>query len=63
MEQAQELVERAKQVLKDYEAKGQPLPRSPYADLLEKNSSDAKSQADLRLKQELERLKEEEKGE
>jgi N utilization substance protein A len=47
----------AKKLLADHEASGTSLPQSPYAALLQKSNSDAKSQADIRLKQELEKLK------
>jgi transcription termination/antitermination protein NusA len=55
-EQVQEIIQSAKAVLADYEKSGSRLPESPYAALLNKSNSDAKSQADLRLKQELEKL-------
>jgi len=55
---ALEVIDSAKKVLADHEASGTPLPQSPYAALLERSNSDAKSQADIRLKQELEKLKE-----
>jgi len=52
-----EVIKSAKKLLADHTASGTPLPQSPYAALLEKSNSDAKSQADIRLKQELEKLK------
>lgn len=55
---AQMLVTQAAQLLAKHKAEGTDLPKSPYAELLVKSNSDAKSQADLRLKQELEKLKE-----
>lgn len=51
------VIQSAQKLLADHEASGTPLPQSPYAVLLEKSNSDAKSQADIRLKQELEKLK------
>lgn len=56
VEKAQAMLQEAQAFLDQYKAEGKELPRSPYADLLQKGN-DAKSQADVRLKQELEKLK------
>lgn len=51
------LIKAAGDLLAKHKADGTELPKSPYAELLTKPNVDAKSQADLRLKQELEKLK------
>jgi N utilization substance protein A len=54
-EKAEKLIQDAKSVVEKYEKEGIPVPISPAAQAT-KTASDAKSQADLRLKQELEKL-------
>jgi N utilization substance protein A len=54
-EKAEKLIVDAKSVVEKYEKEGIPVPVSPAA-IATKTASDAKSQADLRLKQELEKL-------
>lgn len=53
---ATKLIEDAKGVVKKYEDEGIPVPQSPQAQAQAKVAGDAKAQADLRLKQELEKL-------
>lgn len=53
---ATKLIEDAKAVVKKYEDEGIPVPTSPQAQAQAKVAGDAKAQADLRLKQELEKL-------
>lgn len=55
-EKAEKLIQDAKSVVEKYEKEGIPVPTAPTAQVANKSSSDAKSQADLRLKQELEKL-------
>lgn len=53
---AERLIADAKGVLEKYKADGVPVPQSPQAQALAASKGDAKAQADLRLKQELEKL-------
>lgn len=53
---AKEVIQSAKDLIDKHKQEGTTLPQSPYAALLEKPNVDAKAQADLRLKQELEKL-------
>ena len=62
-DKADKLINDAKAVVAKYEREGIPVPQSPQAQAAAKMSGDAKSQADLRLKQELEKLQSEERGE
>ncbi len=62
-DKADKLINDAKAVIAKYEKEGIPVPQSPQAQAAAKMSGDAKSQADLRLKQELEKLQSEERGE
>lgn len=57
-EQAQKLIKDAKSVVEKYEKEGTPVPKAPTAAAATKSVSggDAKSQADLRLQQELAKL-------
>ena len=59
---AEKLIADAKAVVEKYEKEGTPIPVSPQLQALQKMQGDAKSQADARLKQELEKLQNEEKG-
>jgi N utilization substance protein A len=60
-DKAEKLINEAKAVVEKYQKEGIPVPTSPQAQAAAKMSSgDAKSQADLRLKQELEKLQNEE---
>jgi N utilization substance protein A len=61
-DKAEKLINEAKAVIEKYEREGIPVPQSPQAQAAAKAGSDAKSQADLRLKQELEKLSNEESG-
>jgi N utilization substance protein A len=62
-DKADKLIKEAKAVVEKYEKEGIPVPQSPQAQAAAKVSGDAKSQADLRLKQELEKLQHEEENE
>lgn len=53
---AEKLVEDAKALVQKYKSEGIPIPQSPQAQAVLKAGSDSKSQADLRLKQEMEKL-------
>jgi N utilization substance protein A len=53
---AEKLINDAKGVVQKYESEGIPVPVSPQAQALANAKGDAKAQADLRLKQELEKL-------
>lgn len=53
---AEKLIEDAKSVVTKYKSEGIPIPQSPQAQAAAKAGHDAKSQADLRLRQELEKL-------
>lgn len=53
---AEKLINDAKALVDKYKSEGLPIPQSPQAQAAAKTGSDAKSQADLRLKQELEKL-------
>jgi N utilization substance protein A len=53
---AEKLINDAKALLADYEAKGLAIPQSPQAQAIKSAGTGAKAQADLRLKQELEKL-------
>lgn len=59
---AEKLIADAKAVVEKYQKEGIPVPVSPQLQALQKMQGDAKSQADARLKQELEKLQSEEKG-
>lgn len=60
-EKSEKLIKEAKAVIEKYEREGIPVPVSPQAQAaLKTTGGDAKSQADLRLKQELEKLSSEE---
>ncbi|MEZ0392272.1 MAG: transcription termination factor NusA [Pseudobdellovibrionaceae bacterium] len=61
-DKAEKLKNEAQAVIAKYEKEGIPVPTSPQAQAAAKASGDAKSQADLRLKQELEKLQNEESG-
>ena len=57
IEKAEKLIADAKSVVEKYKAEGIPVPTSPAAQMSVKpTGGDAKAQADLRLKQELEKL-------
>ena len=60
---AQKVIEDAKALVEKYKAEGTPIPVSPQMQALVKMQGDAKSQADARLKQELEKLQTAENGE
>jgi len=62
-DKADKLIADAKAVVEKYKKEGIPVPQSPQAQAAAKMSGDAKSQADLRLKAELEKLQNEEKSE
>ncbi|PIS09825.1 MAG: transcription termination/antitermination protein NusA [Bdellovibrio sp. CG10_big_fil_rev_8_21_14_0_10_47_8] len=62
-EKAEKLIQEAKAVVEKYEKEGIPVPVSPQAMASVKVSGDAKSQADARLKQELEKLQNEQNKE
>ncbi len=62
-DKADKLINDAKAVVEKYQKEGIPVPQSPQAQAAAKVSGDAKSQADLRLKQELEKLQHEEENE
>jgi N utilization substance protein A len=62
-DKAEKLINEAKAVIAKYEKEGVPVPQSPQAQAAAKMQGDAKSQADLRLKQELEKLQHEEENE
>ena len=53
---AEKLIQDAKTLLEKYKSEGTPIPVSPQAQALANAKGDAKAQADLRLKQELEKL-------
>lgn len=53
---AEKLIQEAKALLAKYESEGTPIPQSPQAQAMAAAKGDAKAQADLRLKQELEKL-------
>ncbi len=53
---AEKLIQEAKNVVAKYKSDGTPVPVSPQAQALATSRGDAKAQADLRLKQELEKL-------
>ncbi len=53
---AEKLIGDAQALGEKYQKEGTPVPQSPQAQAMAKASGDAKSQADLRLKQELEKL-------
>lgn len=53
---AEKLVEDAKALVNKYKTEGIPIPQSPQAQAVLKAGNDSKSQADLRLKQEMEKL-------
>lgn len=53
---AEKLVDEAKALVAKYKSEGLPIPQSPQAQAVLKAGSDSKSQADLRLKQEMEKL-------
>ena len=61
-EKAEKLISDAKAVVEKYKAEGIPIPSSPQSQITTKVSGDAKSQADLRLKAELEKLETSEKS-
>lgn len=61
-EKAEKLINDAKSVLEKYEREGIPVPQSPQAQAAAKAGNDAKAQADLRLKQELEKLNQSSEG-
>jgi N utilization substance protein A len=61
-DKAEKLINDAKAVVEKYKAEGIPIPTSPHAQMAAKVSGDAKSQADLRLKAELEKLESNEKS-
>jgi len=62
-DKAEKLINEAKAVIAKYEKEGIPVPQSPQAQAAAKMQGDAKSQADMRLKQELEKLQHEEENE
>lgn len=53
---SEKLVDDAKALVAKYKSEGIPIPQSPQAQAVLKAGNDSKSQADLRLKQELEKL-------
>lgn len=53
---AEKLIQEAKDLIQKYKNEGTPIPTAPTAQAANKSGSDAKSAADLRLKQELEKL-------
>jgi len=53
---AEKLISDAKGVVAQYEKDGTPIPVSPQMQAMVKMQGDAKSQADARLKQEIEKL-------
>lgn len=53
---AEKLIQEAKDLIQKYKDEGTPIPMAPTAQAANKSGSDAKSAADLRLKQELEKL-------
>jgi N utilization substance protein A len=53
---AEKIIADAKALIADYEAKGLAVPQSPQAQAIKTAGTGAKAQADLRLKQELEKL-------
>lgn len=53
---AEKLVQEAKTLLEKYQREGMPIPQSPQAQAMAATKGDAKAQADMRLKQELEKL-------
>lgn len=53
---AEKLVQEAKTLLEKYQREGTPIPQSPQAQAMAATKGDAKAQADMRLKQELEKL-------
>lgn len=61
-EKAEKLINEAKSVLEKYQREGIPVPQSPQAQAAVKAGSDAKAQADIRLKQELEKLNQASEG-
>lgn len=62
-DKAAKLIAEAKSVVEKYEREGIPVPTSPAAQAAVKTGGDAKAQADLRLKQEMEKLQSEMQGE
>jgi N utilization substance protein A len=56
---AEKLIADSKALVEKYQREGTPVPQSPQAQAMVKAGGDAKSQADLRLKQELEKLQNE----
>lgn len=56
---SEKLITDAKAVVEKYKREGIPVPQSPAAQAMVKATGDAKAQADLRLKQELEKLQNE----
>ncbi len=61
-DKAEKLINDAKAVIEKYKAEGLEIPKSPHSQINVKVSGDAKSQADLRLKAELEKLETSEKS-
>lgn len=59
-DKAEKLKGEAQAIVDKYEKEGLPVPVSPHAQAAAKHTGDAKSQADMRLKQELEKLQNEE---
>ncbi len=53
---AEKLINDAKSVVEKYQKEGIPVPTLPSSEKSQKTTSDAKAQADMRLKQELEKL-------
>lgn len=62
-EKAIKLIEESKALIEKYQKEGVPVPQSPAAAAAQKPTGDAKSQADARLKQALEKFEQENKSE
>lgn len=60
---AEKIIQEAKKLLEKYKAEGTPVPQSPQAQAMAASKGNAKAQADLRLKQELEKLEAQEGSE
>jgi N utilization substance protein A len=60
---AEKLIQEAKSLVEKYQREGTPIPQSPQAQAMANAKGDAKAQADLRLKQELEKLEAQEGSE
>lgn len=60
---AEKLIQEAKSLVEKYQKDGTPIPQSPQAQAMANAKGDAKAQADLRLKQELEKLEAQEGSE